>query len=84
VSCGAGEMIRRMIRDANRASAVIKRLHEAFYSTKPTGMGMGLSICRAIIEAHGGKLWATQGAPHGAVFQFALPSASAALAAARA
>jgi signal transduction histidine kinase len=50
-----------------------ERVFEAFYSTKPGGMGMGLSICRAIIEAHGGKLWATQGARHGAVFQFTLP-----------
>jgi PAS domain S-box-containing protein len=51
----------------------LERVFEAFYTTKPGGLGMGLSICRAIIEAHGGKLWATQGAPHGAVFQFALP-----------
>ncbi len=64
--------------------ANLERVFEAFYSTKPGGMGMGLSICRAIIEAHGGKLWATEGAPRGAVFQFTLPSASAALAAARA
>jgi len=50
-----------------------ERIFEAFYTTKTGGMGMGLPICRAIIEAHGGKLWATSGAPHGAVFRFTLP-----------
>jgi len=54
--------------------ANLERVFEAFYSTKPGGMGMGLSICRAIIEAHGGKLWATPGTPRGAVLQFTLPS----------
>jgi signal transduction histidine kinase len=54
-------------------TANLERVFEAFYSTKPGGMGMGLSICRAIIEAHGGKLWATQAAPRGAIFQFTLP-----------
>ena len=49
------------------------RLFEAFYTTKPTGMGMGLAICRSIIEAHGGRRWATANEPQGAVFQFSLP-----------
>jgi signal transduction histidine kinase len=57
--------------------ANLERVFEAFYSTKPGGMGMGLSICRAIIEAHGGKLWASQGVPRGAVFQFTLAGAPA-------
>ena len=55
-------------------AASFERLFEAFYSTKPDGLGMGLSICRSIIEAHGGRLWATANTPHGAVFQFTVPA----------
>jgi PAS domain S-box-containing protein len=50
----------------------LERLFEAFYTTKPSGLGMGLSICRSIIEAHGGRLWATANVPQGAIFQFTL------------
>jgi PAS domain S-box-containing protein len=52
----------------------IERIFEAFYTTKPSGMGMGLSICRSIIEAHGGRLWASPNEPQGAMLQFTLPS----------
>ena len=53
----------------------LERVFEAFYTTKPSGTGMGLSICRSIIHAHGGKLWAEANEPRGAVFQFTLPGA---------
>src|SRR5260370_23915109 len=51
----------------------VDRLFEPFYTTKPSGMGMGLAICRSIIEAHGGRLWACTNEPRGTVFQFTLP-----------
>jgi signal transduction histidine kinase len=52
----------------------VHRIFEAFYTTKSSGTGMGLTICRSIINAHGGQLWAEANKPHGAVFQFTLPS----------
>ncbi|HMJ25046.1 MAG TPA: PAS domain S-box protein, partial [Pyrinomonadaceae bacterium] len=53
----------------------LERVFEAFYTTKSAGVGMGLSICRSIIDAHGGRLWAEANEPGGAIFQFTVPSA---------
>jgi PAS domain S-box-containing protein len=52
---------------------IADRIFDPLFTTKPNGMGLGLSICRSIIEGHGGRLWASPGSPHGAVFQFTMP-----------
>jgi signal transduction histidine kinase len=52
----------------------LEQIFDPLYTTKPGGMGMGLSICRSIIEAHGGRIWASPNSPNGAVFQFTLPA----------
>jgi PAS domain S-box-containing protein len=51
-----------------------ERVFDAFYTTKPDGLGIGLSVCRSIIEAHGGRLWASTNKPRGATFQFTVPA----------
>ncbi|MEM5401103.1 MULTISPECIES: protein kinase domain-containing protein [Paraburkholderia] len=78
ITSQAAEMggIRVAVQDtgAGLDPATSDRLFEPFFTTKLVGMGMGLSICKSIVEAHGGHLWARPNAPHGAVFQFVLPN----------
>ena len=65
------------VRDSGPGIDPERREHvfDAFYTTKSSGVGMGLSICRSIIHPHGGRLWADANEPKGAVFQFTLPVA---------
>jgi PAS domain S-box-containing protein len=57
-------------------SANVERAFDPFYTTKPGGLGMGLAICRSIVEVHGGRIWAVANAPLGAAFNFTLPAAA--------
>jgi len=58
---------------AGLESNKLNRVFDAFYTTRPDGMGMGLAISRSIVEAHGGRIWATPNEPRGAIFRFELP-----------
>ena len=51
----------------------MEHIFDAFFTTKATGTGLGLPLCRTIVEEHGGRLWASQGEPHGANFHLQLP-----------
>ena len=68
--------VRVAVRDSGPGltPAALERLFEPFYTTKAGGLGLGLSICRSIIEAHGGRLWVSANVPRGAIFQFTLPN----------
>ena len=71
----AGKNVHVEVRDSGVGLAPESRarVFEAFYTTKPSGLGMGLSICKSIVEAHGGKIGAIPNSPHGAIFEFWLP-----------
>jgi C4-dicarboxylate-specific signal transduction histidine kinase len=71
----ASEGVRVGVRDSGPGFSAenLQRLFAPFYTTKPNGMGMGLSICQSIIEDHGGRLWASRIDPQGALFQFTIP-----------
>ena len=58
------------------APGTLDHIFEAFHTTKPGGLGLGLSICRSIIEAHGGRMWASANEPRGTIFQFTVPAHS--------
>ena len=79
-SCNEPDGVSVEVRDSGPgfAPAALERVFEAFYTTKPGGLGLGLSICRSIIEAHNGRLWASPNVPRGAVFGFIAPAHPAA------
>ncbi len=71
---GKGALIAVEDTGAGLAAENLDRAFSAFYTTKPEGMGMGLAISRSIVEAHGGRIWATPNSPRGAVVCFSLPA----------
>lgn len=68
-----GDVVQTRISDRGRGIEFPERIFEPFFTTKHNGMGMGLAICRSIIESHGGQLWAEKNEPSGAAFVFTLP-----------
>ncbi|WP_341487583.1 PAS domain-containing protein [Pararhizobium sp. A13] len=68
-----GDVIQTDISDRGQGIEFPDRIFEPFFTTKEDGMGMGLAICRSIVESHGGRLWAENNEPHGATFIFTLP-----------
>lgn len=79
-TCCAGGAVEVTIRDRGHGldPATLERLFEPFHTTKPQGMGLGLSICRSVVQMHGGRLWAESQLGTGATFRFALPAANGA------
>lgn len=74
----AGSEILVEIRDRGPGIEFPDKIFEPFFTTKGQGMGMGLAICRSIVESHGGRLWAEKGEPEGTKFTFTLPTGSSA------
>ena len=70
------EMLELAVIDRGYGLKYPERLFEPFYSTKSEGLGMGLNICRTIIESHHGRLWANENPDGGTIFRFTLPCAA--------
>jgi len=70
----ASETVLVEVRDSGPGLADPEKVFEAFFTTKETGLGMGLAVCRSIVDAHRGRLWAASGKNEGAIFSFTLPA----------
>ncbi|TJV90696.1 MAG: GHKL domain-containing protein, partial [Mesorhizobium sp.] len=68
-----GDVVQTEISDRGAGIEFPDNIFEPFFTTKGNGMGMGLAICRSIVESHGGRLWAENNEPQGATFVFTLP-----------